>query len=120
MICPYCNQETRQVKAGRNYRSGTQRYQCKHCLRHYTPEPKPHGYSDAIRQQAVKLYIDGMNLRRIGRHLGLTHQTVANWVNAHAAQLPRPPVPNQVETIEMDELHTFIEDKKTKRTSSPM
>jgi len=118
MKCSYCAEENRQVKAGRNYHSRTQRYQCKHCLRHYTPEPKQVGYSDEIRQQAVQLYVDGMNLRRIARHLGVNHQSVANWVNAHAAQLPPAPLPEAVETIEMDELHTFIEHKKRKPSSS--
>jgi len=86
-------------------------------VRHYTPEPKLAGYSDEIRLQAVKLYVDGLNLRRIARHLGVNHQSVANWVNAYAAQLPAAPEPERVETIEMDELHTFIEHKKTRRTS---
>ena len=59
------------------------------------------------------MYVDGMNLRRIGRHLGVSPQSVANWVNAHAAQLPPAPLPDRVETVEMDELFTFIEEKKT-------
>jgi transposase-like protein len=57
-----------------------------------------------------------MNLRRIGRHLGVHHQTVANWVNEHAEQLPDSPVPEKVENAEMDELFTFIGDKKTRST----
>lgn len=36
--CPYCEAGGKQVKAGRN-RSGSSRYQCRHCLRHYTPQP---------------------------------------------------------------------------------
>jgi transcriptional regulator with XRE-family HTH domain len=36
--CPYCEAHSKQVMAGRN-RSGSRRYQCRHCLRHYTPEP---------------------------------------------------------------------------------
>lgn len=35
--CPYCKAIDRQVKAGRNS-SGSRRYQCRHCLRHYTPQ----------------------------------------------------------------------------------
>ena len=35
--CPYCKAVDRQIKAGRN-RSGSRRYQCRHCLRHYTPQ----------------------------------------------------------------------------------
>ena len=55
----------------------------------YTPYPNP----DEVRQQAVKLYVDGMNYRRIERYLGLDHKSVMNWVKAHAAQLPDAPVP---------------------------
>jgi transposase-like protein len=53
-----------------------------------------------------------MNLRRIARQVGVNHQSVATWVNAYAAQLPPAPLPEQVDTVEMDELHTFIADKK--------
>ncbi|MDT4952799.1 MAG: hypothetical protein QOJ02_937 [Acidobacteriota bacterium] len=35
--CPYCKARDKQIKAGRN-RSGSRRYQCRHCLRHYTPQ----------------------------------------------------------------------------------
>jgi len=59
-----------------------------------------------------------MNLRRIARQLGVVHQTVANWVAAHADALPaQPPQPTSVETAELDELYTFIGHKKTPATS---
>jgi transposase-like protein len=71
-----------------------------------------------MRQQAVQLYVDGMNLRRIARHLGVVHQTVANWIAAHAASLPdQPPQPATTTVVEQDELYTFIEKKKTKSMS---
>ena len=35
-----------------------------------------------------------------------------NWVKAHAEQLPEAPVPEEVYSVEMDELFTFIEEKK--------
>ena len=84
----------------------------------YTPEPKQHGYPDAVRQQALQWYVDGMNLRRIARHLGIHHRTVSLWVKARAARLPEIPVPQEVKTAEMDELFTFIGNKKTGSTSS--
>jgi transposase-like protein len=108
--CPYCQATEGQVKNGLNP-SGTQRWLCRRCRRVYTPEPKPLGYDEATRLAAVKLYVDGMNIRRIGRTLGVNHQSVANWVKAHAAQLPAAPVPTEVETIELDELFTFVEKK---------
>lgn len=114
--CPHCQATTRQVKVGRTP-SGSQRLKCQHCGRKYTPQPKEQGYPDAMRQQALRMYVDGMNLRRIARHLGVVHQTVANWVNAYAAQLPdQPPLPDEVTVVEQDELYTFVASKKTKST----
>lgn len=115
--CPYCQATEKQVKVGHT-EAGSQRYLCKQCQRKYTPNPKVVGYGDELRQQAVRLYVDGMNFRRIGRQLGVNHQTVINWINAHVATLPEsPPLPGEVTVVEQDELYTFIGDKKTMPTS---
>ena len=116
--CPYCEKSEQQVKDGLN-RSGSQRYRCKNCQRHYTPQRTEQGYALSVRQQAVQLYLDGMNFRRIARHLKVNHQTVINWINAHATTVPTPPpLPDTKPTIvELDELFTFIGDKKTKPIS---
>jgi transposase-like protein len=79
----------------------------------YTPVPKARGYDAQTRQHAVQLYVDGMNLRRIGRHLGVHHKTVSQWVKAHSEELPDAPLPEKVEKAELDELYAFIENKKT-------
>ena len=78
-----------------------------HCGCKYTPEPKIHSYGDDVREQALQLYVGGMNLRRIGRQLGLNHCTVSLWVKASAASLSETPVPKEVKTAEMDELFTL-------------
>ena len=119
ITCPHCHGVEQQVKVGTNL-SGSQRYLCKGCQRKYTPEPKLQGYSPAKRQEAVQLYLDGMNLRRIGRTLKLAHQTVSNWVNARAAELPeKPPSPAAPLAVnELDELFSFVGSKKTRCTSS--
>jgi transposase-like protein len=111
--CPHCHRTDQQVKVGHNA-SGSQRYRCQVCKRKYTPEPKPQGYSEDTRRQALQLYVDGMGFRRIGRTLGVAHRTVINWVNAHAASLPDlPPVPEgPLEVNELDELFTFVGSKK--------
>lgn len=118
MHCPHCQRTEQQVKVGFN-ESGSQRYLCQVCQRKYTPVPKAQGYDMAIRQEALRLYADGMNLRRIARTLRISHPTVANWVNAYAAQLPdtppQPAVPLAVN--ELDELFTFVGSKKAKSTS---
>ena len=114
--CPYCQATEKQVKAGKNA-SGSQRWQCQVCHRRYTPNPTEQGYPDTLRQQAVKWYLDGMNLRRIGRHLGIDHKTVSAWVQAYSAQLPPPPVPADINNAELDELFTFVGQKKTSSIS---
>jgi transposase len=116
--CAHCQREDQQVKIGFN-RSGSQRYRCKVCQRKYTPVAKAHGYGAAVRKQAIQQVVDGVNYRRIGRTLGIDHQTVANWAAAHSDSLPdRPPVPDgEVAVSELDEVFTFIGAKKTKSTS---
>lgn len=110
--CPACHASDQQIKAGK-HASGSQRYQCHVCGRKYAPEPTPHGYPVAVREHAVRLYVDGLGLRQIARQIGVVHQTVANWVAAHADGLPEPPAPPQpVAVIEQDELFTFIGTKK--------
>ena len=89
-------------------------YCCMHCGYQYTPKPKEQGHSKEIRERAVKMYVGGMNFRKIGRYLGINHRTVSLWVKANATLLPEPPVPENVGTAEMDEIFTFIGDKKGK------
>jgi len=113
--CPKCHRTERQHRAGKTD-SGSQRYRCMFCQIKYTPQPKPWAYPEEMRRKAVQMYVDGMNLRRIARHLGIHHRTVSLWVKAQAAQLPDPPVPAEVKEAEMDELFTFIGEKKTKST----
>jgi transposase-like protein len=114
--CPKCAQETKQHKIGFT-QSGSQRYKCQHCACRYTPEPKTPGYPHEIRQQAVRMYLEGLNFRRIGRVLGVHHTSVINWVNAQAERVEQAPVPDQVETVEMDEVFTYVGRKKTVSTS---
>jgi transposase-like protein len=111
--CPHCHTETL-TKAGLN-RSGSQRYRCKACRRYATPAPKVNGYPIEVHEQALKYYLEGIGLRRIGRFLGVAHQTVINWINAAHARLPQPvPQPVRSAVTELDELYTFVHDKKTK------
>ena len=120
IACPQCQRSAGQSKVGHTA-AGSQRYLCKLCRHKYTPEPQPIGYPQQMREQALRMSVEGLNLRRIGRLLGVTHQTVANWVAAHAASLPEtPPLPSTPVAVgELDELYTFVGRKKTASTSSP-
>jgi transposase-like protein len=115
--CPNCKATTKQHKIGRT-KAGSQRYRCQPCGKRYTPAPKAQGYDESLRRQAVKLYGDGLNFRRIARQLEVNHQTVINWVNAYIATLPnQAPQPKAVGVVELDELFTFVGKKKTSATS---
>lgn len=117
--CPHCTSKEQQTKSGYT-RTGSQRYKCRDCQRIYTPEPKPLGYPDETKREAVRLYLEGTNFRRIGRILSVNHQSVVNWVNAYHAGLPAAATAvTKPETLEMDELFTFIGSKKGRPTSSP-
>jgi transposase-like protein len=115
--CPRCHRTERQNRAGKTS-SGSQRYRGMFCQIKYTPQPKAWTYPAEVRRKAIQMYVDGMNLRRIARHLGVHHRTVSLWVQAQADQLPDPPVSAEVKEAEMDELFSFIGEKKTRSSSS--
>lgn len=116
--CQSCQSLEKQIKTGRN-RSGTQRLMCRGCGRTYTPEAKKQGYAEEVREKAVRMYVEGNNFRRIGRLLSVTPQSVVNWVNAYHEKIKEKIVlPAKTETIEMDELWSFVGEKKTGRISS--
>jgi transposase-like protein len=117
--CPHCSSSEQQTKSGHT-RTGSQRYKCKECQRIYTPDPKPLGYPEATKREAVRLYLEGMNFRRIGRILSVNHQSVVNWVNSYHASLPAAEQTVAApETLEVDELFTFVGSKKARHSSSP-
>ena len=116
MNCPNCDADVKQYKAGFNA-SGSQRYRCRVCKRAYTPNPNPLGYPAATRKLAIRMYLEGNSQRAIGRILQVSQQSVANWVSAYVEDLPAEQKPESVHTAELDELYTFIGNKKTGSTS---
>lgn len=101
ITCPRCQAKTQQHKAGFTP-AGSQRYRCKNCGCRYTPEPQDIGYDEEIRLQALRLYLDGISLRRIGRILDVNHQTIANWINAYANHIPLNLPPSVLELAILD------------------
>jgi len=80
----------------------------------YTPEPSQHGYPEATRLLAIRMYVEGSSYRSIARILKINPQSVVNWVSQYANQLPSAPMPAKVKQAELDELYTFVGKKKTK------
>ena len=113
MLCPECG-STHIRKNGK--KQGKQNHICVACGRQFIKryEP-PKGYSDEVKRECLKMYVNGMGFRGIERVKGVHHTTVITWVKQVGKLLPDS---NQPETFpevgELDELETFIGSKKTK------
>ena len=107
MECKICTEEKGQIKAG------SQMYRCKICGRRYTPKPKERMYSEEVKNQAIKLYMEGNSGRAVGRILGISKNTCLYWIKKYAKRIEEKTHSNErVKVIEMDELYSFIERKK--------
>jgi len=85
--CPTCVEPTIVYKRGSN-RSGSQRYHCTSCRHYFTPQPQPQGHAPATRETAVRMYLENVGLRAVGRLLNVSHVSVGNWINRYADDLP--------------------------------
>ena len=114
--CPYCGSITSIQKAGLNG-TGSQRMRCTHCQKYFTPQQKPMGYSTQLRAQAVQMHLEGLSFRAVGRALGVNFQSVINWFNqAHDALPHQVEDQSATETVEIDELFTYVGKKRGKPT----
>jgi len=94
---------------------GKQRYRCLACGYNYTGGAGV-AYPDEKRQLALKLYLEGLGLRAIGRVLAVSNVTVMRWVRAYGqrAEQQAASAPAQAVRIgEVDELHSYVGRKKT-------
>ena len=113
MTCPTCGATQDQVRDGRTG-AGSQRMRCRQCNTRYTPQAHPHGYAANVRATALRMVSDGINLRRAARQLQVHHTTILHWKRQAAQHLPDTPAqPRMVHQVELDELYTFVGDKKT-------
>lgn len=65
---------------------------------------------------ALRMYVEGSSQRSIARILKISPQSVSNWINAYVSQLPPVPMPHKPKVAELDELYTYLKQKKTKST----
>ena len=83
MHCPKCR-DTAAVKNG--MMGGKQRYRCKSCGCNYTQSSR-YRISESKREEAIKLYLEGVGFRGIARLTGVSHVTVMRWVKALADRI---------------------------------
>lgn len=115
--CPYCGQTAPVVRAGLNNKGGNQRHRCQRCRKYFTHQHWPKGHDPYLREQAMRMYLEGVSLRGIGRILGVHHQSVANWVKQAAEALPEQVTDTTpTKTVEVDELFTYVGKKRSAST----
>jgi len=113
MQCPKCS-STHIRKNGKI--RGKQNHICVTCHRQFINDyAAPKGYSNAMKVQCLKMYVNGMGFRAIERVTGVHHTTVISWVKQVGENLPDAYSPNSIPEVgELDELETFVGSKKTK------
>ena len=114
--CKFCSEEGL-VKNG--FARGKQRYRCKSCGKNQVFGDKREKYSNAIRRQAIEMYLNSCGLRSIGRVLKVPYQLVSKWIEGAGKIVEREILNLQTESreisiLEMDELYTYIQKKSAK------
>jgi len=66
---------------------------------------------------ALRMYVEGSSQRSIARILKISPQSVSNWISAYVSKLPPAPMPQKPKVAELDELYTFLKQKKTRSMS---
>jgi transposase len=110
-LCVGCGSE-RTAKNGRS-RHGHQRFKCRDCgatfgeLDRRRVEPEK-------RESALRHYAEGVGLRATERLVGVSHNSVMNWVRQEVAGLALARVDAaELDVIEADELWTYVGQKKS-------
>jgi transposase-like protein len=113
MQCPEC-QSNHINKNG--HKKGKQNYICVNCGRQFIEYYEPQrGYSEEIKQECLKMYVNGLGFRAIERVKNVHHTTIINWVKQVGKLLPDFYHPETTPQVgELDELETFVGSKKTK------
>ncbi|KAA6314454.1 hypothetical protein EZS27_034928 [termite gut metagenome] len=110
MNCPRCNSDKR-VKSG--FIKGKQRYKCKACGYHFTVESKSTSKPLSLKKQALRLYLEGLGFRSIGRILGVSNVSVLRWIRCFGQNVQElSPQKRNMEMVEVDEIHSYTGSKK--------
>jgi transposase-like protein len=110
MNCPKCNSNNIRKNG---HRRGKQNYQCKNCGRQFIDNYSALGYPKKVREDCLKMYLNGNGFRAIERITQVNHNTVIRWVKQVGNQLPDNSSDNKIPQVaQLDELQTFVGKKK--------
>ena len=60
----------------------------------------------------MQLYLEGLGFRLIGRFLGVSYVSVQKWIKKFGQEEEGLKSENEISIVEMDEMHTYISNKK--------
>ncbi|MFH1004824.1 MAG: IS1 family transposase [Bacteroidota bacterium] len=106
--CPNCK-STKFCKDG--IVKQRQRYKCQECNFRFTVEKV--GKPDKLKRDALILYLEGLGFRSIGRFLKVSNVTVLNWIKSFGKNIDDIRNNEDIDVVEIDEMHTYIGSKKT-------
>jgi transposase len=109
MNCPSCRSSNHKKNG---IVGGRQRYKCHDCGYNYSVEIKSTASSISVKRQGLQLYLEGLGFRSIGRFLGVSHVSVQKWIKKFGQELEDLKSENEISIVELDEMHTYIGNKK--------
>ncbi len=110
MQCPKCNSDD---YTNDGIVKSKQRYKCKKCNYRYTVPIKSTAKPKELKRLALILYLEGLGFRSIGRILEVSNVSILNWIKDFGESVLELKSDNEMEVVEMDEMHTYIGQKKT-------
>ena len=112
MQCPECGcQHIRK----NGHQPVKQNYICVACSYQFIKPSHPQGYSDNVKRLCLRIYLNGMGIRRIACVREVTYPTIINLIKHTGECLPNAYDLDQLSQVgELDELETFVIYKKNK------
>jgi len=107
--CKYCKGVC--CKAGLQ-RNGTQKLRCKYCKRYQQIIYRGNAWQADLNERIVGLLVEGIGLRGMSRVLGITLKTVISRIKLISKSIRRPLSFATGKAYEMDELWTYIGNKR--------
>jgi predicted Zn finger-like uncharacterized protein len=109
MNCPHC-QTANIVKNGTS-RHGHQRWRCQRCKKTFG-ETDRRLVAPETKEAALAQYLEGVGQRATERLLGVSHNSITNWVKkAVLGKVLQTTPAEKVAWVEADELWTYIAKK---------
>jgi transposase-like protein len=110
MDCPRCGSKEHKKDGFAN--GGKQRSQCKQCRYCYTVAKSSWMKPQETKELALKMYLEGIGFRGIGRVLHVSNTAVLGWIRKFGQAAERTVPETPVQTAELDELYTFVGKKR--------